>query len=456
MEEIVEQLKKEKILMKVFISLIIILVVGIQSEKTYAQEEGVPETTTVLEEESVNEIEDNSVIEEDNDTEDGMYNETITKETSDSEMENSFFNKISLTDLFVGIIVPIVAAWISYYLAERAIRKKEHNRLYIQIELIKRELKVNDEEVRRYCSYVEQKNEMEKAMEFPLIFMKGFLISILDRLDAIKREYIRNGKIVSDKPTKIYVLAQKISDLQDEIDELEIKGYGDNLREEKRKAKLYVMQEEKEQYVQEMKNISDRNIYEEFLRMQNELERLMVGEVFGERAKVTGINYEISKYIYNRIKLFNEKIAKTKDDVIDLYADLVIFNVDLEVGPNGEFDEEEYDLFYGSMKCSDDDIKRELYKICEIYYKWIAYNRKIDNYKFDFSWLRWNEIASDFVLINDRELYVLLTEFYEKLSKFQEMESEKIYEYCVEQHETIENILDKLDKHEIKLSKKCK
>ena len=34
------------------------------------------------------------------------------------------------------MVVPIAAAWISYYLAERAISKKENSRLYIQIELI--------------------------------------------------------------------------------------------------------------------------------------------------------------------------------------------------------------------------------------------------------------------------------------------------------------------------------
>ena len=443
--------------MKVFVSLIIALLIGIQSEKIYAQEESVSETTmTVLEEESTNENKDNSVIEEDNCTEDDMNSETITKEISNSKTENSFLNEFPIKDLLIGAVVPLMAAWISYFLAERAIKKKEDNRLYIQIELIKRELNANDEELCKYCSYVERKNEMEKAIEIPLIFMKGFLISVLDRLDVIKKDYIRNGEFIFEKPTKAYVLAQKISDLQDDINELETEGYSDNFLEEKRKEKLYIMQEEKEQYTQEFNEINDRDIYVEFLRVQKELEKLMVGEVFGDEVKVTSINYEISKYIYNRIKLFNEKINKTKEDVIDLYDDLVIFNIDLEVGPNGEFEQEEYDLFYGSMKCSNDDIKRELYKICEVYYKWIAYNRKIDNYKFDFTLSRWNEIASDFVIINDRELYILLTEFYEELSKYQDMESKKIHEYCMEYHTKIENIITKLSKHETKLGKKCK
>lgn len=37
---------------------------------------------------------------------------------------------LPLNNLLVGVVVPIAAAWISYYLAERAISKKENSRLY--------------------------------------------------------------------------------------------------------------------------------------------------------------------------------------------------------------------------------------------------------------------------------------------------------------------------------------
>ena len=57
----------------------------------------------------------------------------------------NLLKSLPLNNLLVGVVVPIAAAWTSYYLAERAISKKENNRLYIQIELIKRELKVNDD-----------------------------------------------------------------------------------------------------------------------------------------------------------------------------------------------------------------------------------------------------------------------------------------------------------------------
>lgn len=49
--------------------------------------------------------------------------------------------EIPLSSLLTGVVVPIVAAWTSYYLAETALKKKGYNRLYVQVELIKRELK---------------------------------------------------------------------------------------------------------------------------------------------------------------------------------------------------------------------------------------------------------------------------------------------------------------------------
>ena len=44
-----------------------------------------------------------------------------------------FIDKLPLTELLVGVVVPILVAWISYALAERATRRKEYNRLFIQI-----------------------------------------------------------------------------------------------------------------------------------------------------------------------------------------------------------------------------------------------------------------------------------------------------------------------------------
>ena len=51
--------------------------------------------------------------------------------------------------------------------------------------------RANDETLNRYIDSVDEMNKMEKALEFPLIFMKHFLISILDSLQKIKSNYMR-------------------------------------------------------------------------------------------------------------------------------------------------------------------------------------------------------------------------------------------------------------------------
>ena len=102
----------------------------------------------------------------------------------------NLLKSLPLNNLLVGVVVPIAAAWRSYYLAERAISKKENNRLYIQIELIKRELKVNDDVLCEFISCVDGMNKMEKELEFPLIFMKQFLINTFDGLQEIKDNFM--------------------------------------------------------------------------------------------------------------------------------------------------------------------------------------------------------------------------------------------------------------------------
>lgn len=63
-------------------------------------------------------------------------------------------------------------------------------RLYVQVELIKRELKINDDIVCKFVSSVEEMNQIEKSLEFPLVFVKQFLINTLNSLQEIKSSYM--------------------------------------------------------------------------------------------------------------------------------------------------------------------------------------------------------------------------------------------------------------------------
>lgn len=150
----------------------------------------------------------------------------------------NFVKEIPLSDLLVGVVVPIMALWISYYLAERSMRKKENNRLYVQIELIRKELKENDFQINEFVSSIAKKNQLEKELQFPLVFMKTFLLDVLDNLQTIKTSYMYSTGLAFEKPTEIYLLAQRLEEIDSEISDLECKGYSDVL-DEKEKLKSW-------------------------------------------------------------------------------------------------------------------------------------------------------------------------------------------------------------------------
>lgn len=366
----------------------------------------------------------------------------------------NLIDKLPLTDILVGVVVPIMSAWISYYLAERAIRKKENNRLYIQVEIIKKELKANDEILNKYIDSVNEMNKMEKALELPLSSMKQFLISILDRLQEIKLNYTHSRQCIFEKPTKVCLLVQKIEDIDKAIDEKMGQGYSDKYLDEKRKEQISKLTEEKEQYIKEIKAIKDVDIYKEFLTLQKQLEKLMVGDVFG-KIEEQGDNFALAKYLYDRIRCFNEKADKTKDHVLALYEDLVIFKIDSDIVKDGCFDQDKFDLYYKSSE-NPEGIHARLYELCEKYYKWLALKEYVASYEFDFMDKRWQENCTDFVIINDRELYVSLVELYESLTEDMGSNFEEKYKYCVIHHDEIQGIIKQLGQHELKIKKKCK
>ena len=364
---------------------------------------------------------------------------------------------IPLTEVLVGIVVPIVAAWVSFFLADRALRKKENNKLYIQIELIRRELKNNNEQL---CSFIDsfmRKKELDKALEFPLMFMKSFLIEMLDELQVIKESYMRSGSYLFERPTKLLLLGEQKEKLDSEISKLRYQGYSDQNLDEKRKLELFQKMKEREKLLEEPKKY-DRDIYSDFQSLQKSLERKMVGDVF-QKKESEEENFILAKYIYEKIKEFNEITDKDIDDVLSLYKELVIFEIDSDIVKDSHFEQEEFDLFYKAFENSD-GMEQKLYNLCELYYKRKAMKNFLLNHDFEFQNNRWNENSADFVVINDRNLYISLVELYEKLACSDEVadgeDYEEKYQYSIECHEEITKILNVLEQHEKEVKKKCK
>lgn len=378
------------------------------------------------------------------------------------ETANTIYNTICewaktipLTEVLVGIVVPIVAAWVSFFLADKVLRKKENNKLFIQIELIRRELKNSDEQLSYYIDSFNRKKELDKALEFPLMFMKSFLINMLDELQVIKESYMRSGPYLFEKPTKLLLLGQEKEKLDNEISKLEYQGYSDQYLDEKRKLELFQKIKEREKLLEEAKQY-DRDIYSDFQSLQKSLERQGIGDVF-QKVESEEDNFILAKYIYEKIKEFNE--ITDKDDVLSLYKELVIFEIDSDIVKDSYFDQEEFDLFYKAFE-NPDGMQQKLYSLCELYYKRKALKNYLSNHDFEFQNNRWNENSADFVIINDRNLYISLVELYEKLAYNDEIpdgeDYEEKYQYSIECHEEIIKILNVLEQHEVEVKKKCK
>jgi hypothetical protein len=118
-----------------------------------------------------------------------------------------------------------------------------------------------------------------------------------------------------EKPNCLYILAQKIENLNQKIETEEFKFYEDEYLKAKQRSTISKWKKEKEQFEIEFKNNQDRDIYREFLNLQFFIEQNSFENLF-EKSDLTEENFEILKHIYNCIKEFNAKENKTKSDVV--------------------------------------------------------------------------------------------------------------------------------------------
>jgi len=373
-----------------------------------------------------------------------------------------FIDKLPLTELLVGVVVPILAAWISYALAERATRRKEYNRLFIQIELVKKELLKNNDSILNFTSKYEEKAILKKELEFPLVFCKELLVEVLNKLEKVKTEYFYfdNDKLF-EKPNCLYIMAQKIESIDSTIETEELKFYEDEYLEAKQINTVLKLKDEREQYIIEYEKNQERDIYKEFIHIQSFIERHSFENLF-EKSDMTEENFEILKYIYNGIKDFNMKENKDKSDVALLYKKLVLFKISSDVIQDGQFDQDTFDLYYKGFE-KYEGFEKQLYDMCEKYYKLVATDSFIEKYEFNMTSQKWDDNSAELVLLSDSDLYISISELYEKANKlednFVEVKSDNLqdfYNYSKSITQTILEIISKLEKHQSKIAKWCK
>jgi len=315
--------------------------------------------------------------------------------------------------IVVGIIVPFTSAYISYNLAESSIRRKENNRLNVYIEFVKKEIKSNQLGFTELINLKREKDSTKAKLEFPVIFAKDLLIDILDGLEKIKLNYFRFGDKLFEKPFILHILAQKIKDIEEQIDDESLKTYENEILRKEWLVNLANLEKEKEKLLKEFKKNHDRTVYKELESIYNNIDKATNNgkllEVEGESSQLV-----VARQIFNILKGFVNIQDKTEKDVIALFDEIPLFSFDDGIVLSEDFDQEEFDLHYRhgfSNNYHNDD---SIFLVCENYYKLQRLTTSISNYELTWSNNKWQKYIDELVMINDKELYLDLNELNHK------------------------------------------
>ncbi len=381
-------------------------------------------------------------------------------------MLNSLMNwlmSLPWSTIVVGIVVPFTAAFISYNLAESSIRQKENNRLNVYIEFVTTEIKNNSQGFSELINLKNEKDSTKAELEFPVIFAKDLVIDILDELAKIKSNYFRFGDKLIEKPFILHILAQKINDIEEQIDEESFKTYENEILRKEWLVNLANLEKEKEKLLKEFKNNHDRTVYIELESIYNNIDKVTNSgrllEVEGESSQLV-----IAREIFNILKVFMNIQDKTEKDVVSLFDQIPLFSFDDGIVLSENFEQEDFDLYYRHGLSNSYDNDNAVFLVCENYYKLQRLITNISNYELRWSNDKWQKYIDELVMINDKQLYLDLNELndigFTTVKKFMKSdieEKEKIIEDSFSQIiDTVSSIVTRLQAKQKQIVKKIK
>ena len=133
-------------------------------------------------------------------------------------------NGLDIGDVITGIVIPIMAAILAYILAERAGRRKEANRLVIELNWIKKEIENNKLVLEDYISKIEIRDNLEESLRYPFPSFDNFLKEVIRKIEDIYLEHEifdefllfgQYGKTVENMMFQYGSLEKDIVDIED-------------------------------------------------------------------------------------------------------------------------------------------------------------------------------------------------------------------------------------------------
>lgn len=318
-----------------------------------------------------------------------------------------------LVDLLTGVVIPILVTLLACYLTSRSEKKKINSRLSVELFLIEKEIKGCADSLALYLGH---HNDYKKAEdEIAYVLNKHFSEELFSRLEHLHMEHPvvePHGFLSGETSATSIKRLNKIEKLDEDISKKR-KLLSSCLEENKEmESQIAKLELEKNTLIEDQKS-DHHDIYHNlnvfFGFFQN---NYMV--IPKHKSDDTGI-YGVLNYI-QRIGDEYLKLEKpTLADALNVFHELLISNAILD---KCKPDDEKVDEFWCELGV--EKFTPEQKNIYEFYRSCVnlrIINAKIESFIFCPIHKHWDAFSDDLVLLNNREFYFLLYNYYQKLEE---------------------------------------
>lgn len=354
----------------------------------------------------------------------------------------AFLKTIDRGTLITGIIVPIITAILAYKLVEAANRRREKNRLLIELYWIQKEIEENKAQ---FDEFIIDNMRYEKAYEslkYPSVLDRDLLINVLEKIDAIHQEHPIIFGVCPEHSVKLIELHSRYEMNEKYMFDLnEDFGSYDDMPPQKKKD----FDELKIEQADLVRQIETRmgpggTVFEKLDMLSYHIESQKKNDVISKNKNENEDNaVECLDYFRDALKDYKKISSPTLLDAANtlkkLYVDSSKIDVFQDVSDLDEICLETRKICVEN--CSEQE--RTVIGIYENYVLWKKLDSKIKNFEYHIIDVKWKKFQDDLVLINNRATYFKIAELYDRMTGY-EKDLEKINMIITEIEEVLERV----------------
>lgn len=329
-----------------------------------------------------------------------------------------FWKKIDKGDLVTGVIVPIIAAVLAYYLAEGASRRKENNRLVIELYWIRREIEYNKKQFDKYVTSIETRKKVREVLKYPFIPYGDLIVNIMEKIEKIYREHpiFNDIFLCGEHSIEMVKMSQKYEMTEKNILELkeDFESYPEMPEQKKKELEgLRIEQTELKRKIEERIGPDD-SIFNKLHSLYYYIENQKIGSDI----PLIEEENEVSKclnYFRTVLKEYTEIKNPTLDDALNALKKLIVYSSQIEVFEDvSDLDELQIETRKIHLdKCSTQEAK--IVNMYQSYNLLKKLNNEIEDFEFDIVDSKWKKFQDDLVSINNRNTYFKISNLYDKM-----------------------------------------